>query len=558
MKNKTPEKSYEETSKLNSEPLHISVWILGILSSSAILLFSVLLLTAKLRFEQYPPLPPSPPLPLLLLMTAITGGMLFCVFYTGCCLWHNLSQLRKRLLIGVFIFLSVITQIVIALSLFGKIAYDFNYLFHAARELANGNGMQPYDSDYFAQFPNNRFLMLCFELIFRIYNMLGLQSYYPSAIYLDALTVVNVLMVDLTILFSVLSANKMFGRKIAWLSLLLLVPTLGFHRGIVLPYSDTFCILFPIVFLYLYVTLSPHGFRRWSAIFFMALCLIIGINIKPQAGILPIAILIYESFSVKKNKQFWLSSLKTTACFILTAIILSGAFQGYANLRLGPHISEELEEKLSIPATHYLMMGMNDKHNGFINSEDYQATLSYPTKAEKVQYNLNEIRRRFQKFGVTGYVKFLWRKHSKIFETARMDMWIREPFHAIGPLGESIRKLIYYTDGALPFYDTALQSGWLILFFFILLPALFNRRKNVDQHVIILRLTVIGLWIFLLLFEAGQRYLFHQIPIFCILAAWGMCNFKFTAWFKRQKALYDAWVKLSSIFARQNTYSSSK
>lgn len=536
MKKKTLSADGGEAAVQSRRSGRTSVWILGVLSSSILLVFTVLVLAAKLKAERY--------LPFLLLVTAMAGGLLFCVFQTGCTLWNSLDKWEKRLLLGIFLCLCAGIQAVIAMSLYGTIDYDFNYLYQAAAELAKGKGLQSF-RDYFAQFPNNTFLMLCFELLFRVCRALGTEDY------LSVLTVLNILVIDLTILLAVLCAKKMFGRKTAALSLLLLIPVLGFHRGVVLPYSDSFCMLFPVAFLYLYVTLPDRGFRRWRSVALMAACLVIGVKIKPQAAILPLAVILYECFAVRINKETWLRYAKTAGCFLLTAVVLFGAVKGYTGWRLRADISKELEEERAIPMTHYLMMGMNKESGGFINAEDYNATIAHPGSAAKIRFNLEEIGRRLGDFGITGYGRFLWKKHTGIFGGAKMDMWIREPFAADGPLSEAMRRLMHYNEGALLIYETGVQGGWLLLFGFMLLPVLLNRKKNSDRHVIVLRLTLCGLWLFLLLFEAGPRYLFHQLPVFCILAAWGMGNVGFSAWWERQKAPDSMWRKLGRSSSRK-------
>ena len=549
MENKTLTVHDNKLMDINDKSIKTPIWILGVLSSSAILLFSILLLLAKLNFEQY--------LPFLLLVTAIIGGILYCVFQAGYTLWASLTLWRKRILIGILICLCVGVQAVITISLAGTIEYDFFSLFQGARAIANGNGLLTHNI-YFAQFPNNSFLMLCFELVFRFCNIFGAQNHNAVAIYMAALTLLNILIIDLTILLSFLTANKMFGRKIAGLSLLLLIPTLGFHNGLVMPYSDSFCMLFPIAFLYLYITLPPHGSRRWLKIVLMAVCFVVGMKIKPQAIILPFGVLIYECFALRKNKEPLLCFLKTTGvttlktlgCFLFTVVILSSAIQGYTDWHLRDDITKELKDEREFPMTHFIMMGLNKYSDGSFNMEDYRATQSQPSKAEKIQYNSTEIGNRLQDFGLVGYMQFLWKKHVRIFATAKMDMWITEPFYVTNPLTETVRQLIYYPGGALLLYETVVQSRWLLLFSFILLPALFNRKKNTDRHVIILRLTIVGLWLFLLLFEAGARYLFHQLPILCMLAAWGMCNYNVTAWFKKQKALDTIRKKFTAVFSK--------
>ncbi len=185
-------------------------------------------------------------------------------------------------------------------------------------------------------------------------------------------------------------------------------------------------------------------------------------------------------------------------------------------------LTDELRAEKETPFTHYLMMGLNPGTGGFISEEDYAATTSFSTKEEKIAYNLRVTGERLSDLGIVGYGRFLLEKGRHIFHSVYMDMWIRTPFLNEDPLSKALQQTFCQGGQGFSVYMQLLQALWVLLFLFWVLPLFFCREGYRNKTVTVLRLTVMGLTAFQLLFEAGARYRFHQFPIFILLAAWGM------------------------------------
>ena len=79
---------------------------------------------------------------------------------------------------------------------------------------------------------------------------------------------------------------------------------------------------------------------------------------------------------------------------------------------------------------------------------------------------------------------------------------------------------VYYADHK--YYDifvTVMQSIWV---FVLGAAALSGLGKENRQEIIVLMLSIAGLTLFAVLFEARARYLYTYAPVFCILAANGI------------------------------------
>ena len=54
----------------------------------------------------------------------------------------------------------------------------------------------------------------------------------------------------------------------------------------------------------------------------------------------------------------------------------------------------------NLPVTHFIMMGLHE--NGEWNQKDIAYTMSYDTKREKIEANVNEIKRTLKEYGISG------------------------------------------------------------------------------------------------------------------------------------------------------------
>lgn len=406
-------------------------------------------------------------------------------------------------------------QLRLAKALYGNIAYDFNYLYVAARGMAwerTLGGCQ----EYFARFPNNLFLVLVFAVLMRVSALLGITNY------MVALTGCSVLAVDISILLACLCARKMMGNKGAFLTFLFSIPLVILHYGIVNPYSDTFGMVFPVFLLFLYLYLPKKEAAACLIAALMGFTAAVGYKVKPQTIILAIAIGLTELFFHRIDKKRLLLLGRRFLCFVLALVLCTAALNVCMRRLTRNVLSDELREEKETPFTHYLMMGLNPGTGGFISEKDYAATNSLPTKEEKIAYNLRVTGERLSNLGITGYCGFLLEKGRQIFHSVYMDMWVRTPFPNEDPLSKALQQTFCQGGQGFSVYMQFLQALWVILFLLWVLPLFFCRESYRKKTVTVLRLTVMGLTAFQLLFEAGARYRFHQFPVFILLAVWGM------------------------------------
>ncbi len=98
-------------------------------------------------------------------------------------------------------------------------------------------------ADYFTRYPNNLFLLSIFIILKKIFLV-------SSSV---GLLVANAGLVSLAGIFTCLAVKNFTGSyKKGLFSYLITIPLILLSPWIIVPYSDTFAILFPILIIYLY------------------------------------------------------------------------------------------------------------------------------------------------------------------------------------------------------------------------------------------------------------------------------------------------------------------
>lgn len=373
--------------------------------------------------------------------------------------------------------------------------------------------------EYFSHYPNNLFLLLTYKFIIQI---IGSSNVWSN---LDLLSAASV---DISAILVFFACKRIINIKFAYISYLLSICTFSFFAWILVPYSDTLAMPFTIAIFLIYLNFRDSETLK-SKIFYsisIAFLTFVGYLIKPTVVIILIAIMITMFI-------FNLHTLKNTllncSMFFLISMIIFGcnsSWQYYINNQNIIKINSEI----STPMIHFYMMGLkstNGQYGGW-NQQDVQYTFSYKNQNDKKDAELKVIKERLNDYGMSGYLKFLFKKACWV--TSEGDFyWGREGNFAKFNLDDdsSLICRLFYTNGSYHWIYRYLTQGlWIMLMFLIICPLFIsfknNGSKNIDISLI--RCTLLGIILFNMLFEARSRYLILYLPLFCILASYGfMC-----------------------------------
>ncbi|MEG0168082.1 MAG: hypothetical protein RR709_09475, partial [Ruthenibacterium sp.] len=236
----------------------------------------------------------------------------------------------------------------------------------------------------------------------------------------------------------------------------------------------------------------------------------LGAKLKITVLIVLIALLIdacLTAFSVRKKAL-------TAAC-TLGAFCLIFALQGMfaAHTALLPAYDKDD----AIPYTHWVMMGLSGV--GGYNNDDYELTLRGKTYAEKQKITTTEIASRVQTLGLRGLMHHSANKLSYIYG----DGMCYAPYKLDqSGLHDTYLRNFFLPDfpyfGAVSHLSTGL---WFAILCGCVLGGVKAARRGTHAATFI-RVAVVGLTLFLLLWEARSRYLVNFLPLILICGADGL------------------------------------
>ncbi len=436
-------------------------------------------------------------------------------------------QEKYRQVIIISIILVALVQIYIISTSSTSIGWDVGIIVNAALS-DNLNKI----SEYFSIYPNNLLLLFLFR---SIAHFLGAQYIWLK------LNILCILAVDISILLVFYIVRHIINIKWAYIAYCISLLTFGFFSWIIVPYSDVLAMPFTIGTYALYIEFKnskTNGLKiRYSVL--IAIINYIGYLIKPTVVIILIAIFVIEIlYNINKIKQ----KVFHISLYALMIIVML-----FSNIAWNAYIQNQniikIDSELKTPLTHFYMMGLNYS-NGFYgawNSKDVELTDSYKTHAKKVKANMKVIDSRLNNYGLAGYLEFLTAKARWITSEGNF-FWGGEGDFAkfqIDKHSSIIQNLIYTNGNYYSYYQYFVQGIWICLMFLCAFPFLLNiinRKSEDDMHISLVRCTIFGIILFILLFEGRSRYLILYLPFFCILATSGIKGIvNYITKFKRQK-----------------------
>lgn len=439
---------------------------------------------------------------------------------------HNAQLLHKLQGRWTVIFASVLlisVQLMIALSIMFKTGWDAGTVFDFAYKKVD-NQLADY-SRYFSLYPNNLFLAWLYVRIIRLHQTIFGSLSLHGCIF--ALIVLNSAVSGATAIL-VYRVIKLLTKSslMAWLGWIGYALVVGFSPWFLIPYSDALGILFPILMLYLYTRPTRNESVRWMLI---GACAYIGFRIKPTTAILLIAILSVELVASIGRMPDWRRVLRAAALFITTLVLLQASYA----LLMVPSLGLTLNKEKSMGPVHFIKMGLNDETDGVFLDEDVQFSESFESKGAQNAANFKVIKDRLDDFGFQGYGEFLTRKALVNFNNGSFG-WGAEGSFVVMPVNRSTRATHHLMSYYYPFGEdhhlflTVSQVLWLMVLFGAFLLGFNRKYPSLREQKIIaaIRLSLIGLVVYVMLFEARARYLYTFLPIFLVAALVGFQWFR--------------------------------
>lgn len=472
----------------------------------------------------------------MLLGTIIIYMIMFLFYYAY--KKYNKSFLEhepKKIEYCFVILIIFLMQFIIAKFTYARYGWDCG---EVITDIYNFINNQDFNYLYYAQYPNNIGIFIIIKNVIEIakyfVDIQAIHNCFFSAM------IFNIIMVDIASIFTFLTIKKVLGNKSSYLSLIFILPLMLFSPYINIPYTDTISMIFPIIILYLYICikeLPKERIKKYILSFLLGMLMLIGVFIKPTVIIMPIAIIIIGILNLNKEKlKNIVYSIIVMIFFIMGCGISYLGYNIQKNQIFGELISKQEQEDFKRSYTHFLMMGMQERQNdvigdgknqtlyGTYNVQDDLNTYSIKGYKEKQEYNLKIIKERLKNFGIIGYIKFLYNKANWILSDGTFyygyeGTWIVDGYQNQNKVAKIVQKFITVDSKAYK-YITAniMQISWLI----ILLGLMLSYSKEKNEYLDIGKLAIIGIILFILIFEGRARYLVNYIPIFIFIGVDGL------------------------------------
>ena len=354
---------------------------------------------------------------------------------------------------------------------------------------------------------------------------------------------VNCALISIAGFFSCLLAKKVTQKLMPVVAVFFMYLVLvGLSSWKIVPYTDTFGLVFPVTCIYFYVCYRKADYV-WSKYLFILLSIVAGMIggfIKPNIYIVIIAILGTEFIC-------FLTDYKKEWKYILTELLLVVVLTGGSNVYKDYIIDEmglDFNEEIEAGWQHYFYMGLNEETTGSYNNDDKTIFGEFQTsRRDRTRAEIERAIERIKNRGFWGSIFFYLRKMVMTFNDGLFgwaaEAWIYEDYPAVmasnTALTQRLRNIfweneLHYDIGG---YKTLCQLTWI--FSILGIPGICLCKGKKGEEYGILTLCFLGIFFYLMLFEARARYLFVFLPILLPITICGIQQYTYCIIYALQK-----------------------
>lgn len=411
-----------------------------------------------------------------------------------------------------------IFQLILTYCTYAYPLWDVGTMMDYTLLINDGVAVDPW---YFSNYPNN-ILLLNYMLLLNKLSRLLPFNIFKDGVYIYL--VVNCIINSFTgvIIYKFIKRYK--GIRIAALGWIIYAILVGSSGWLDICYSDSLVLFIPVTVVYLYTK-----YDKFVINVLIGIMAIIGTYVKPQCIIIIIAIII--SLSIKLvcgTKELRIAALKRIVSILLGMLV--GFILSIA-LRYNNKI--ELNKEDAFGVAHYIMMGLQD--SGEYSYDDWEFSRSFSTKKERTSANLEVAKQRVKDMKIIDlhnhFVKktlYSYADGSYAFENINSTAFWKEDRSIDNKIAHILTNII--RGGGISYFvmDGVRQANWLVILFITSIVPFVNLKRNKadNEHIFVLGLSILGLFLFIMLFESKARYLYAYIPVYIVMAILGLPSFK--------------------------------
>ena len=417
------------------------------------------------------------------------------------------GETGTRILLLSYFALLVIVQSIIIISWDVPFTWkDINVTHSIASRLFDGGGFNNTETLYMARYQNNCGAVLLYSVFYKICSL------FVSNPGIKCMMFFSTLFMDLGIYFIIATSGMIFGKKGKVIATFVSFFFSAFYFYAVLPYTDVFAFFCVATLVYIFYRYSSWKSQRAKILSILAFGLVMGVGsfVKGSVLILLLGVIVFSLLDTQVRRHI----AKKVPFFVIAGIAVMGIVvainvggRTYVNHKM-QILNESLEDQ-EFPVTHWFMLG--GSKNGTYSIQDFNKTAHIKGKCQKSKMCLKESMRRYRHRTPKQLSKFIIHKNA-------YRIWHGGTFF-YGFAYDRKKKTENLTGIPYAMMKVRSQDGYtyptLIIWEFELLciaAALWKGRKKTfhDNYLII---CVIGINVFLNIWEANGRYLFQFVAV---------------------------------------------
>ncbi len=324
-----------------------------------------------------------------------------------------------------------------------------------------------------------------------------------------------------------MTVKRVTGRLMPVLTTLLFyIGCVCFTPWKVIPYTDMYALMFTILTICFYVYAITAREHKVHYLYWLLTCLcgFMGGLIKPSAYVVVMAVIIMEVLHILfRSIKAWKSHL-VKLLMVLCVVGIMSAYKGHMYEATG------FEYNPVIRATphHYFLMGLNEPTTGGYYSDDVALIGRYDDFDERIEAEMELAWGRLKEKGFLGYMEFLFKKLVMCFNDGTFG-WGKEggfyfqDYHNMtdAPYKQFLRDIFWMDARYSGRFNTYSQLIWIMIM--VSISGLFLTKCKEEQYAHkTIMLTLLGVILYLLLFEARARYLLCFLPVLVVAAVLGL------------------------------------
>lgn len=390
---------------------------------------------------------------------------------------------------------------------------DLSYIDSGARVFCQGWDksdiyayLPKHHNNYFARYPNNQALLIIVSVIYYVCDKLfGVMP-------IEAPVIINTIGLHISFVLTYLISTKIFKDKFTPLYCGILAAGFTvFYTYTPNFYTDSMSMPFLMGAIYLFLSAIEKSFIKAKAvrIIFCGFLIIAGYKMKGSVIILIPAFLLYLIATCNKINR--LNYLKVFGIFgvslICSSFLCGGIIKSFNLTEEGDH------KKIEFPPTHWIMMGLHDR--GGYYSNDFFATINSGDYEQKVEFNIEKIKERLAVYGISGTATHIAKKVSYTWGdgTYFVGYYFHQQEHP------NIFQRFIANDMLFKWYCSAYQCILLFMILYSFVDGAFSKRNGKD---LLLKIIIMGVYFFFVLWETRSRYLVNFSPLFIIISAYSI------------------------------------